>query len=84
MCCVVGSGIIKGRISFGEVEFHHPHPQLNYTLCGPRQMIVVKLADAYQRCEAQICISITENLKKSPPLLDFVVLKLTDTFAHVS
>lgn len=45
---VVGSGIIKGRISFGEVVFHHPLPQLSYILSGPRQMIFVKLDDAYQ------------------------------------
>lgn len=48
LCCVVGSGIIKGRISFGEVVVHHPLPQLSYTLSGPPQMIFVKLDDAYQ------------------------------------
>lgn len=41
-------------------------PQLSYILSGPRQMIFVKLDDAYQRCEAQICISITQNLKNPP------------------
>lgn len=64
MCCV-----IKGRISFGEVVVHHPLPQLSYTLSGRRQMIFVRLDDAYQRGEAQICISITQNLKNPPTLL---------------
>lgn len=35
MCCVVGSETIEGRISFGEVVFHHPLPQLSCTLSAP-------------------------------------------------